>query len=221
VSSAMADLDRSMPSGDDRIAILLVEDSPGDARLLQEFLAESDPGRFAVTCVETLAQAMRLAGARSFDVMLLDLSLPDDDGLDTFFSAHARAPSLPIVVLTGLDDAAVALKAIQAGAQDYLVKGQIDGQLVARAVRYAIERSRLQIEQTRLIHELETALTRVKTLQGLLPICASCKKIRDDKGYWNQIESYLREHTNADFTHGICPECSRRLYAGFMDRGVD
>ncbi len=63
-----------------------------------------------------------------------------------------------------------------------------------------------------LIDELKTALGQVKTLKGLLPICASCKKIRDDKGYWNQIESYITTHSEAEFSHGICPECARRLY---------
>jgi len=63
-----------------------------------------------------------------------------------------------------------------------------------------------------LIHDLQHALSEVKTLSGLLPICSSCKKIRDDKGYWNQIEAYIRAHSNADFTHGICPQCAQRLY---------
>jgi hypothetical protein len=74
------------------------------------------------------------------------------------------------------------------------------------------ERKKADEERERLISELETALTEVKTLSGLLPICASCKKIRDDKGYWNQIESYIANRTDARFTHGICPDCKKELY---------
>jgi PAS domain S-box-containing protein len=73
------------------------------------------------------------------------------------------------------------------------------------------DRKRAETEREKLIRELQEALTNVKTLRGLLPICASCKKIRDDKGYWNQIESYVREHSEAQFTHGLCPECARRF----------
>lgn len=72
----------------------------------------------------------------------------------------------------------------------------------------------LQIEKNR----LEAALSQIKTLSGLLPICANCKKIRDDRGYWNQIESYIRDHSDARFTHGICPECLKKLYPELADR---
>ena len=76
----------------------------------------------------------------------------------------------------------------------------------------AIERKRSEEERSRLILELQESLARVRTLSGLLPICASCKKIRDDKGYWNQIETYIKDRSEAEFTHGICPECAQRLY---------
>lgn len=75
----------------------------------------------------------------------------------------------------------------------------------------------LSSEQARLIDELQRALGRIRTLRGMLPICAACKKIRDDQGYWNQVEVYVREHTEAEFTHSICPDCFRRLYPGEPD----
>lgn len=82
-----------------------------------------------------------------------------------------------------------------------------------RRLRVEIEeRRRTEQEKEGLIPELQEALTRVKTLSGLLPICAACKKIRDDRGYWNQIEEYLHEHSEARFSHGICPDCARKLY---------
>ena len=74
------------------------------------------------------------------------------------------------------------------------------------------KRKREEAEWLRLIHELTEALAHVKTLSGLLPICASCKKIRDDKGYWQQVETYIRDRSDADFTHGICPDCVKKLY---------
>jgi hypothetical protein len=98
--------------------------------------------------------------------------------------------------------------AIQEGAQDYLWKGQADEQLLVRAIRYAIERKRI-------LTKLQAALERVKTLSGLLPICCACKKIRDDEGYWNEVATYLSQHSELKFTHGICPDCMQRLYGDF------
>jgi PAS domain S-box-containing protein len=77
------------------------------------------------------------------------------------------------------------------------------------------EHKRVQAEREKLVDELKNALAQVKTLSGLIPICASCKKIRDDKGYWNQIEIYIRDHSDAHFSHGICPECAQKLYGNF------
>ena len=87
-----------------------------------------------------------------------------------------------------------------------------------RAHRRITERVRIQEEKEKLIRELEEALSKVKKLSGFLPICASCKKIRDDKGYWNQIEEYIRIHSEAEFSHGICPECSKKLYPKFRKK---
>ncbi len=83
-------------------------------------------------------------------------------------------------------------------------------------IRDISERKRVEEEREKLLLDLQDALAKVKTLSGLLPICAACKKIRDDKGYWNQIESYIRDHSEADFTHSICPECSKKLYGKYL-----
>jgi len=92
---------------------------------------------------------------------------------------------------------------------------KIEGAVVT--FRDITERKRAEEERERLIGELKEALAKVKTLSGLIPICASCKKIRDDRGYWNQIESYIHEHSDADFSHGMCPECMKKLYPDFAD----
>jgi len=80
------------------------------------------------------------------------------------------------------------------------------------------ERKRVEAERERLVRDLKVALAEVKTLSGLLPICASCKKIRDDKGYWRQIEIYIRDHSEAEFSHSICPECVKKMYPNLQDK---
>jgi PAS domain S-box-containing protein len=132
-----------MPS--ERIKVLLVEDNPGDARLLQLTLSEVSSAHFDLTCVDLLHKAMESLAKEPFDAVLLDLSLPDSQGFDTFTKLHQRFPEVPIVVLSGLSDETFALRAVQEGAQDYLVKGQVNGaDLISRSLRYAIERRRTQ-----------------------------------------------------------------------------
>jgi DNA-binding NarL/FixJ family response regulator len=194
------------------IHVLLVEDDPGYARLFQELLADTGEGGFEVAHVDRLERAFTRLEKEAFELMLLDLSLPDSCGLETVIRARAAVPDLAIVVLTSLDDESMAMEAARLGAQDYLVKGQIEGRTLVRSMRYALERKSLQREQEELIRQLQEALATVKKLSGLLPICASCKNIRDDKGYWNQIEKYIHEHAEVDFTHSICPDCMRKLY---------
>ena len=126
----------------DGIRVLLVEDNPGYARLLTELLRDAGADHLKMVHVDRLAAAIERLDRDSFDVMLLDLSLPDADGLDTLVRAHAHAPKIPIVVLTGHDDEALAVRAVRSGAQDYLVKGRVDGELLVRSIRYASERGR-------------------------------------------------------------------------------
>jgi signal transduction histidine kinase len=126
------------------IKILLVEDSPSDAVLLQESLSENGIVGFQFTCADTLAQAMAHLRQDAFDLLLLDLSLPDSSGRDTFLHARAAAPHLPIVVLTSVEDEATSLEAVRQGIQDFLVKGQTYGRQTARALQYAIERKRTE-----------------------------------------------------------------------------
>jgi two-component system cell cycle sensor histidine kinase/response regulator CckA len=120
--------------------VLLVEDNPGDARLLHIAVADAGAGHIRLVHEERLAPALKRLATESFDVILLDLSLPDAQGIATLVRTHASAGGVPIVVLTGLDDEALAIQALREGAQDYLVKGQVDGSLLVRAMRYAAER---------------------------------------------------------------------------------
>src|ERR1700682_1348988 len=124
------------------ISALLVEDNPGDARLFLELVRETGAEHLKLEHVDRLDAALARLSSEHFDVVLLDLSLPDEQGLNTLLRAHAHAPKVPIVILTGLDDQALAVKAVRAGAQDYLVKGRVDGDLLVRSMRYATERAR-------------------------------------------------------------------------------
>jgi two-component system, cell cycle sensor histidine kinase and response regulator CckA len=127
------------------IKILLIEDNPGDVLLLQETLADISLIELEWVHAERMSNALDRLQSEDFDVILLDLVLPDSQGLDTFTQIHAQAPVIPIVVLTGMADETLALRAMQAGAQDYLVKGQASGSdLLMRSIRYAIERKRIE-----------------------------------------------------------------------------
>ncbi len=126
----------------ERIRILLVEDDPEDVWIMRNLLSDRWDGPFELVHVELLSAGVERCAESPFDIILLDLSLPDSRGLETFFVMHANANNVPIVVLSGYDDETTAVKAVQAGAQDYLVKGKVDDNLLVRSIRYAIERSR-------------------------------------------------------------------------------
>src|SRR5277367_3417271 len=120
--------------------LLLVEDNHGDARLLREMLDEQGMQNTELTRVECMTDAERYLAESGYDVILLDLGLPDAQRLAAVRRAHIAAPRVPLVVLTGLDDESMATQALQEGAQDYLIKGQLDGKGLLRALRYAVER---------------------------------------------------------------------------------
>jgi len=137
------------------ICVLLIEDNPGEARLYREFLAQASVANFEVVHTNRLSTGLERLSERDIDVILLDLGLPDSQGLDTFTQVQAQARNTPIVVLTGLDDENLAMKAVQAGAQDYLTKGQVNSTLLSRSIRYAIERKQAEDELRKYANRLE------------------------------------------------------------------
>jgi signal transduction histidine kinase len=145
------------------LTVLLVEDNLGDVRLIQKMLSQIGPVPFSLEIANSLAAALARLRAGGIDVLLLDLGLPDSSGVSTFTSVHAHAPTLPIIVLTGLGDESIALKVMKQGAQDYMVKGQVDGHLIWRTIRYAMERQRgrreLVLSETR-VRQLNESLER-------------------------------------------------------------
>lgn len=139
-----------------RIKGLLIEDNPGDTRLIEIMLAEASGDLFELEAVDRLGAGLHRLANGGIGIILLDLSLPDSRGLATFLQLHAQVPEIPIIVLSGLDDTTVAVQAVQEGAQDFLIKGQVDGQLLARAMRYAIERKRLTQQLAHYAEELRS-----------------------------------------------------------------
>lgn len=165
------------------IRVLLIEDDLVDAQLLKRTLAKATSVGFVQTHVDRLSEALKLLDSERFEVILLDLSLPDSSGLETFTDLRSQSPDIPIVVLTGLDDETLALEAVQRGAQDYLVKGQGDSSLLVRSIRYAIERHRMQVELRSL--SLIDDLTGLYNRRGFLMLAHQQIKVanRTNKGF--------------------------------------
>jgi PAS domain S-box-containing protein len=139
------------------LKVLLIEDNPGDVRLIQEMLREAREPIFHLEAADSLSAGLARLAAAPMDIMLLDLTLPDSYGIETFHKAHAEASGVPIVVLSGSDDEELAMSAVQAGAQDYIVKGQVDGHLLVRAIQYAVGREAAHQENLQLLAREQAA----------------------------------------------------------------
>jgi phosphoserine phosphatase RsbU/P len=165
------------------LQVLLVEDNAGDVRLLREMFSKEKRDAFQLTHLLRMSDAEAHLAKGGVDIVLLDLGLPDGHGLDTVRRAHAAAPEVPVIVLTGLDDEALAGEAMNAGAQDYLIKGQIENRALPRALRHAVERHRMQTEAdlirtqqlqfkdeflSHVSHELRSPLTAVRQFVTIL-----------------------------------------------------
>ena len=152
---------------DKAIRLLLVEDNPGDARLIEEILRESGTVKFRLDWVASMSAALEHAAREETDLILLDLSLPDSSGLETFQRMHAAAGDLPIIALTGLDDEELAITTVQSGAQDYLVKGHVDAHLLVRAIRYGLERKEAQLKLSRYAEDLRSKNAAIEAEQQM------------------------------------------------------
>jgi two-component system chemotaxis family response regulator WspR len=207
--------------------VLLVDDQAMIAEVVRRTLAgESD---IDFHYCHHACEALNLARQLQPTVILLDLVMPERDGLSVLreFRSQADMRDIPIVMLSTKEDAQTKSDSFSAGANDYLVKLPDRLELLAR-VRYhsraflsqqqrdeayrALRESQQQLleKHTALLavnSDLEEALSQVKQLEGLLPICSYCKKIRDDGNYWTQIDSYVSTHSETKFSHGVCPEC--------------
>ena len=159
-------------------------------------------------------QAVEKALALDPDLVLMDIEMPGQDGLD---ATKRIQESRPVVLLTAHDTPELLARAGDVGVGGYIVK-PTSPQELDRTIAIALARFKDLVELRRLNEDLRTALASVKRLSGLLPICASCKKIRDDKGYWQSVEKYVTERTDANFSHGCCPDCRQKLYPDIPPR---
>jgi PleD family two-component response regulator len=193
-----------------RETVLLVDDS----RTVLEELAGALEGRCDVLASLDGNEGLRLAQELRPDLVLLDLVMGPPDGYEVCAALRGdeRTKDIPVIFVTALDAPLDEARGLEAGAADYLAK-PIRPEVVRARVASHLARRRAERERERLITELRAALEHVRTLEGLLPICAWCKKIRDDKGYWTGVEKYLVQRTSAQFTHGICPDCAARVEA--------
>lgn len=150
------------------------------------------------------------------ELVLMDIMLSGDmDGIMTADEIRKRL-NIPVVYLTAYSEEKILQKAKTTRPYSYIIKPYNDRELHI-AIEIALDRHTVDVEKEKLIAGLQKALATIKRLHGILPICASCKKIRDDNGYWTQVESYIREHSEAEFSHGICPECAKKLYPDYIN----
>ena len=186
--------------------VLIADDDPVSQRVLEAFLTRWG---YEVSRAENGAEALRKLEAREAPrLAILDWMMPGIDGVEVCRRLRAANPVLPlyVIVLTAKGESEDVVEGLESGADDYVTKPFDRAELRAR-IQVGERVLELQTELSERVKELEAALARVKTLQGLLPICSYCKRIRNDQNYWQQVEQYIGEHSGAEFSHGICPDC--------------
>ncbi len=160
-------------------------------------------------------QALEFCKKHEPDVVLMDIRMPKLDGIAAAAKLQEENP-LPVVILTAHESPDIVEQASNAGVGAFLTKPPRQEEL-SRALVIAVARHQDLMNVRALNERLESALTELKILRGMLPICAICKRIRNDDGFWEQVEVYFREHSNVEFTHGLCPECVREHYTEMLD----
>jgi sigma-B regulation protein RsbU (phosphoserine phosphatase) len=197
------------------VSILYVEDEPLTRAVFARILERKVRKLFQA---ENGEEGLELFKKHRPDIVISDVRMPILDGIEMSRKIKSMDNNVKIILTTAHSDASVLLNSIDAGIDKYILK-PVDVDVLFSAMESCAETIMLERkiqeqnkEKDELISKLQDALDNIKKLSGLLPICASCKKIRDDKGYWNQIEQYIAEHSEAEFSHGICPDCVRKLY---------
>lgn len=208
------------------MSILIVDDSPDQHNLLRAILTEEGHADIMmVDCAQAaLSMLSRDSGGPSVsvDLILLDIHMPDLDGITTCkrIKQQDHLRDIPVIMVTGTNNSDNLNEAFSAGAIDYITKPVKPIDLLARvgsALTLKRERDCRREREADLRHsneELQQALMEVRVLRGLISICSSCKNIRNDGGFWQRLEEYLCEHSEAQFTHGICESCIKKLYPG-------
>jgi CheY-like chemotaxis protein len=195
--------------------VVIVDDVHENVRILHHCLKD-DGYSFAVA--RNAAELFELAARRPPTLILLDVMLPDLDGFSALerLRADSRLVDVPVIFVTARNEREDRIRGFGVGGVDYVAKPFDSAEVRARVRTHIALRLALE-EQRRLNVELKDALERVRSLEGIIPICARCKSVRNDEGYWTQVERYLAEHTNATFSHGLCPDCAALLFPNETD----
>jgi DNA-binding NtrC family response regulator len=187
----------------DNTAILIIDDDPNQRKTLAGILRLKG---YEIACAANGMEGLALMQDNPANLAIIDIGLPDISGIEVLRRIKSRHPGTAVIILTGNATLNSAIEAANMGAFSYVLKPYDIEQLLLN-IRRAMEKQRAEEERERLILELQDALAKVKRLEGIIPICAYCKKIRDDKKSWQQLERYITDHSEAHFSHGICPEC--------------
>ena len=196
------------------LRVLIVDDQESIRELLLRQLEKI--GHLVAGMATNGLQAIELSGSLKPDIVIMDIEMPKMNGLDATRVIMEKFPR-PVILLTSHEDPEMVMQASQAGAGAYLLKPpsvqEIERTMVIAAARFAD-----LMELRRLNSELKDALHNVKILSGLLPMCANCKSIRNDKGYWKAVEEYITDNSEAHFSHSLCPACIDKLYPEFKPK---
>ncbi len=208
------------------MAILIVDDSPYHYALLRSILTKAGHqqilGAESAQAAFSMLNVDGIQSATDVDLILMDVLMPEIDGVQACrrIKQQTHLRDIPIIMVTAKNDLENLHEAFSAGAMDYINKPVKSVELLARVASAITLKKEMdcrklrESELRRTNEELQQALREVKVLRGLIPICASCKKIRNDGGFWQQIEEYIGEHSEAEFSHGICQPCLKKLYPG-------
>ncbi len=196
--------------------ILIVDDVQGNLQILGNIL--SSKGHRSTPATSGM-HALKIIEKKLPDLILLDIMMPEMDGFELCRQLKNRddTKDIPVIFISALTDTSDKVKAFETGGVDYIAKPFQEEEVLARVQTHLNLRNlqkRLEEKNTR----LQKAFDEVKTLRGIIPICVSCKKIRDDKGYWNQVEAYIEEHSQAEFSHFLCVNCAKKLYPEIYEK---
>jgi len=199
------------------INIVLVEDDFLVAELIKQILYKLDLGYKIIGKASNGAEGIELVKTLKPDLVIMDIKMPQMNGIEATKIIQEKYPT-PVIMLTSYENSKLIDEASDAGAAAYLTK-PLKKNMVEQSITIALARHNDIMEMRRLnnelktkIEELEKAFTEIKTLRGIIPICAACKKIKNDDGYWENVADYMAAHTEAEFSHGICPDCMKKLY---------
>lgn len=191
-------------------AILVVDDQPANLKVLLSFLQEHD---YRVYMVDSGQRALAILPKIQPDLILLDVMMPGMSGFEICrrIKADKDLAAFPVIFMTALDSVEDKMTGFSAGAVDYITKPFQQVEVLARIHTHITLRKRER--------ELEDALEEIKKMTGILPICSYCKQIRNDEGYWQQVEEYISEHSEAMFSHGVCPVCYKKMMKRLKEGG--